>query len=196
MSGESGTLFRDVLMLTLLGFVIMVVLMLNWIRPSYKEEDEQRIAGQVVIEIGWSDSLKSDVDLWVQAPVGAPVGYSNKGGIACNLLRDDLGKTGDPMPVNSEITVCRGIATEGEYRANVHLYRQNDAHLPIAVVMRISSISGGSRRQIAVRSVNLQRQGQEITVARWRLGRDGAPVRGSIHNTPIPLRVGGDTGGL
>jgi hypothetical protein len=48
------------------------------------------------------------VDLWVQAPGDIPVGYSNKGGLIMNLLRDDLG-TNDPTPLLYENQYSHGV---------------------------------------------------------------------------------------
>ena len=50
-----------------------------------------------------------------KAPDDIPVGYSNKGGLFFNLLRDDLGKYKDNSPINYEVSYSRGIS-EG----NIH----------------------------------------------------------------------------
>ena len=44
------------------------------------------------------------------APDDIPVGYSNKGGLFFNLLRDDLGIYKDNSPVNYEVSYSRGIS--------------------------------------------------------------------------------------
>ena len=86
----SGTVFRDVILLALLGFVAIVVLLLPHVNPDAedKEAGVSPASGNVVVEIHWPDGLNTDVDLWVQAPGDVPVGYSNKGGRIFNLLRD------------------------------------------------------------------------------------------------------------
>ena len=85
-----STVFRDVIMLALVGFVAMVILMLPYIHPpGAKASDQIAPPGNVIVEIRWPDQIDADVDLWVQAPGEVPVGYSNKGGRVFNLLRDD-----------------------------------------------------------------------------------------------------------
>ena len=69
-------------------------------------------------------TLKSVVDLWVKAPDDIPVGYSNRGGLFFNLLRDDLGVYKDPTPINYEVAYSRGI-NPGEHIVNLHLYRED-----------------------------------------------------------------------
>jgi len=118
-----------------------------------------------------------------------PVGYSNKGGLICNLLRDDLGRVGDPLDVNHEITVCRGIQTGGEYVLNLHLFRNINGTLPIPVNVKISARSPrGDGRELLHTRVTLGRVGREMTVVRFRLGDGGTLVPGSAYSLYKPLR--------
>jgi hypothetical protein len=120
---DGGTVFRDVIMLALAGFVAMVVLLLPHLNPPGKAAlDNSQPPGNVIVEVRWPDEIDSDVDLWVEAPGDVPVGYSNKGGVIFNLLRDDLGKRADATGMNYEVSYSRGIPA-GEYTVNVHLYR-------------------------------------------------------------------------
>ncbi len=136
--GDGGTIFRDVIMLALMGFVVIVVLLLPHINPSKKiETTELTPPGNVIVEIQWPDSMDTDVDLWVQGPGDVPVGYSNKGGRLFNLLRDDLGASSDVTPINYENSYSRGII-EGEYIVNLHLYRDMSGMLPVKVIVVIS----------------------------------------------------------
>ncbi len=89
-----GTVFRDVLMLALVGFVAMVIMLLPHLSKSQQESDEHRAPGSVVVEIHWPNHLSVDVDLWVRAPGDVPVGFFNQGSQFFNLLRDDLGLEG------------------------------------------------------------------------------------------------------
>ena len=115
--------FRDVIMLALLGFVTSVVLLLPHVNPPQTEAKETGpMPGDMIVEIRWPDELDTDVDLWVKAPGDRPVGYSNRGGLVFNLLRDDLGHSSDLTKLNYEFAYTRG-APAGEYVVNVHLYR-------------------------------------------------------------------------
>jgi hypothetical protein len=189
-SDEAGTVFRDVILLTLAGFVFVTVLLLPHVNPP--GEDAAASAeppGNVIIEARWDDRLRTDVDLWVQAPGDVPVGYSNKSGLIFNLLRDDLGSQGDPTEVNFETSFSRGIPP-GEYTVNIHLFRNLDAVYPInvRVVARVKSDKDGSARPIASTSIRLDREGQEITAFRFRLNEHGELDRNSIHSVFKPLR--------
>ena len=91
-----GTVFRDVILLALIGFVAMVIMLLPHITTAKKKAEEQIAPGNVIVEIHWPADLPVDVDLWVQAPRELPVGFWNLGGHTFNLLRDDLGSEGTP----------------------------------------------------------------------------------------------------
>ena len=130
---DSGTVFRDTIMLALAGFVSVVVLLLPHINPKAKETDAgDKAPGNVIIEAQWTDGIDADVDLWVRAPGDRPVGYSNKAGNFFNLLRDDLGKPLDVTNLNYEVAYTRGLPA-GDYVINLHLYRALAQTLPIDV---------------------------------------------------------------
>jgi hypothetical protein len=188
---DSGTVFRDVITLALAGFVAMVILLLPHLNP--RREDAQAGAeppGNVIIEVRWPDELDSDVDLWVEAPGDIPVGYSNKGGAIFNLLRDDLGQRADATDLNYEVTYSRGIPP-GEYTINVHLYRNAGAVLPIpvTVVTSVKKSPAERARQLLASKVELVREGQELTVYRFRLAEGGELVSGSVHALQRDLRA-------
>lgn len=185
----ANTVFRDVIFLALAGFVAMVLLLLPHLNPPATAHEGAPAPGNVIVEISWAEELDSDVDLWVQAPGDVPVGYSNKGGLLFNLLRDDLGRQSDVTNVNYEVSYSRGIAP-GEYVVNLHLYRDMSGQLPLPVVVSVSVKP--SPDQAAKRILNtkllLQHQGQETTAFRFELDGDGKLVPGSVHDLPKALR--------
>ena len=97
------TVFRDMTMLALSGFIIIVLLLLPWLNIKAQDEATKEPAGSVIVEAFWPEDRDVDVDLWVKAPEDIPVGYSNRGGLFFNLLRDDLGIHKDPTPINYEV---------------------------------------------------------------------------------------------
>ena len=91
----TGTVFRDVLMLTLVGFVAMLIMLLPHFNTAKRAEQEHKAPGHVVIEMHWPNEIAADVDLWVKAPNGRPVGFFNPDTPRFNLLRDDRGADDD-----------------------------------------------------------------------------------------------------
>jgi hypothetical protein len=180
-------------MLMLSGFVTVAVLMLAHINPKAAAATAKDTAapGNVLVEASWPPELDSDVDLWVQAPGDVPVGYSNKGGAVFNLLRDDLGKQLDLSGLNYESSYARGIVP-GEYTVNVHLYRNRAgiADVPVTVVVSSKPDANAPARQILMSKVNLDREGQERTVFRFKLTENGSVVPGSVNSLQRPLRSG------
>lgn len=177
---SSGTVFRDVLMLALIGFIAMVIMLLPHVSKTKEESDDHTPPGSVVIEMHWPDELPVDVDLWVQAPDNIAVGFWNQGSQYLNLLRDDLGLEGDASGRNYEITYSRGILP-GEYTVNVHMYGVVPAGVvvPVHVIVSVKS-KYDSLRQILDTRVELQRRNQEETAFRFRLTEDGDLVPGSV----------------
>ena len=187
---DDGTVFRDVIMLALVGFVTIVILLLPHLNLPTQATEATEPPGNVIVEVRWPDALDADVDLWVEAPGDVPVGYSNEGGRIFNLLRDDLGLTGDATGLNYEVAFSRG-APAGEYTVNLHLYRNNAARLPIPVTVAVSVKMGPASKPqvIATREVELNRLGQELTVVRFSLDGSGHPVPGTVHELQRELRA-------
>lgn len=190
LSGEEddGTVFRDVIMLALLGFVTVVVLLLPHLNPPAQVSDAKQ-PGNLVVELHWPDDMNTDVDLWVQAPGDRPVGYSNQGGAVFNLLRDDMGHVNDTGKLNYEIAFSRG-APAGEYTVNLHLYSNGDNRpvIPAEVTVGLKRDDNKPAQVITHRNVNLVRLGEEVTVVRFALDDSAALVPHSMHDLPRPLR--------
>jgi hypothetical protein len=187
----SGTVFRDVVMLALAGFVVLVIMLLPHLNPpGAKTSEATTPPGNVIVEVRWPDEIDADVDLWVQAPGDVPVGYSNKGGAVFNLLRDDLGKRADVTGLNYETSYSRGILP-GEYAVNLHLYRNpSKAYpVPVTVVTSVKQVANDAARQLLASKVVLAREGEELTVYRFGLSEAGALVPGSVHSLHKPLRA-------
>ena len=188
---RGSTVFRDVIMLALVGFVALVILMLPHIQPPGAETTGRGRSppGNVIVEVRWPDEVDADVDLWVQAPGDVPVGYANKGGAVFNLLRDDLGNRADVTGLNYETSYSRGILP-GEYTVNLHLYRNPSQTypVPVTVVTSVKRDTAERAEQLLASKVELTREGEETTVYRFRLTEDGELVAGSVHSLFKELR--------
>src|SRR4051794_19795445 len=187
---DSDIVFRDLILLMLTGFVTVAVLMLAHINPKAQAAVTKDAAapGNVMVEANWPPEMDTDVDLWVQAPGDVPVGYSNKGGAVFNLLRDDLGHQLDLSGMNYECSYSRGIVP-GEYTVNLHLYRNRAASptVPVTVVISTKPDVGSPSRQILMTKVELDHEGEELTVFRFKLSEKGTLVAGSVNNLQKPL---------
>ena len=187
---DAGIVFRDLITLTLCGFVVCVVLIMPHINPPVtKTAQDTDPPGNVIVEVRWPDELDSDVDLWVEAPGDVPVGYSNKGGVIFNLLRDDLGKRADATGMNYEVSYSRGIMP-GEYTVNLHRYRNAAGvfPIPVTVVTSVKKSAKESARQLLASHIELVRGGEELTVYRFKLSEEGDLVSGSVHSLQRQLR--------
>jgi hypothetical protein len=186
----SGTVFRDVIMLALIGFVAMVIMLLPHIKTTTEEAQDHKAPGNVIVEMHWPTDQPYDVDLWVQAPGQQPVGFWNQGGRVFNLLRDDLGGEGDATKENYEISYSRGISA-GEYVVNVHMY----GHLPFGVTIPVTIVVSvrqkfDSTRQILKTVVQLYKRNQEETAYSFRLTKEGDLIDGSVSTLRHPLITG------
>jgi len=187
---EDGTVFRDVIMLALLGFVTIVIILLPHLNPPTKAQDIAA-PGSIFVQATWPSDANDDVDLWVRAPGDRAVGYSNKGGKTFNLLRDDIGLASNTDLANYEVAFSRG-APAGEYIINLHLYAHRSGINPLKVMVEVQIRGGGENlRTIASKQIELTHQGQEYTVVRFSLNEKGNLVAGSIHELPYALRSRG-----
>lgn len=187
---DTGTIFRDVITLSLAGFISIVVLMLPHLNPpeASAAAEGSNPPGNVMVEMRWPDQMDADMDLWVQAPGDIPVGYSNKGGLIFNLLRDDLGKFGDATDMNYEISYGRGIPP-GEYTVNVHAYRNNDKYpVPVNLVVSVKNSESEPIRQILTTKIVMRQDGEEVTAFRFKLTDKGMLEPDSVTSLYKPLR--------
>ena len=192
MDEETLTVWLDTALLMLGGFILMTVLLIAVVNPPAKSSESagEPAPGNVIIEAQWGDRLDADVDLWVQGPGDAPVGYSNKSGRLFNLLRDDLGKAQDMTDFNYEVAYSRGTPA-GEYVVNVHMYRGVDVAYPVAVkvVASVRQDADSPAKQLVATTVQLRHENQELTALRFRLDAEGGLVADSINNLFKELRV-------
>ncbi len=176
----AGTVFRDVLLLALIGFVAMVIMLLPHLQKAKRVAEDHKAPGNVIVEMHWPSDKPFDVDLWVKAPGAGPVGFWNQGNQVFNLLRDDLGADGDATDENYEISYSRGIPA-GEYVVNVHMYGPLPAGqlVPVTVVVSVRK-SLDTTNQLLKSTVVLTTHNQEETAFRFRLTGEGELVDGSV----------------
>lgn len=185
-----GKGWQDTITVLCATFMLVAALLMAHISSKAKASASgNEVPGNVMFEVRWADALDADVDLWVQGPGDIPVGFSNKGGVLFNLLRDDLGKIADVTNLNYEVAFSRGVYP-GLYVANLHLFRNVSGVYPVeaTVVASIKRKANESAVQVATAKVSLRKEGQETTTMRFRLDADGNVVPGSVDNLQTDLR--------
>ncbi len=177
---NSGTIFRDVFLLTLLGFVAMVIMLLPHLKKSAVDAEGHRAPGNMIVEIHWPSDMPYDVDLWVMGPHSTPVGFWNQGNRVFNLLRDDLGVEGDATNENYEVSYSRGIPA-GDYVVNVHMYGlvPPGVEIPVKVVISVRK-DFEATKQILETEIILVRRNQEETAFRFRMTGEGDLIEDSV----------------
>ena len=188
-----GRSWQDTITVLCATFMLISALLLAHISSKAKASASGNEApGNVMFEVRWPDKVDADVDLWVQGPGDVPVGYSNKGGVLFNLLRDDLGTIADVTDLNYEVAFSRGLYP-GLYVANLHLFRNTGGTYPVeaTVVASVKYAAGQSAVQLATTRILLRKEGQETTAMRFRLDGDGKLVPGSVDNVQTYLRSAG-----
>jgi hypothetical protein len=89
----------------------------------------------------------------------------------------------------NEVSYSRGIPA-GEYTVNVHLYRNtaNIFPIPVSVVTSVKKSARDAARQLLASKIDLAREGDEVTVDRFELSREGGLIPGSVHSLQRNLR--------
>jgi len=187
--------FRDMLFLLVFAYLVIGAVALAHVRKQQEETSGATPPGAVIVDLRWDEKVDADVDLWVEGPGDVPVGYSNKAGMIFNLLRDDLGHSGDPNSMNYEVAYGRG-RWPGEYTVNAHLYRSADSRLPVKVMAKVDmQTREGQVKNLMQSAVELTHVGQEATIFRFRLDDKGELVQGSLNRLHKELRSAHYRGG-
>jgi hypothetical protein len=179
--------YRDLLIALLVVFMAMAALALVAATKATRAGVTQ---GSLVVEMRWDRASNSDMDLWVEAPGDAPVGFSHMADVHCNLLRDDLGRALDPASANEEMVVCRG-APAGEWIVDAMLYRNyGETPLPVGVDVTVLRIDGVGVNTLLSRHVKMTVEGEQATIWRFTLNAKGWVVPGSVDDLPMALYGG------
>lgn len=187
-SRSTRRLGMDMFMMLFLAMGAILYMILPLINIPEKESDvAPPPQGNLIVELYWPNE-NIDVDLWVQSPGDVPVGYSNKGGIVANLLRDDLGSSADLSNQNMEITYTRGIPN-GEYVVNAHLYNLKSGSLPVPIrlIVALKATDDAPYVQLFAVTGELKFPGEEKTMARFKI-EDNKYVEGSFHTIKKSIR--------
>ena len=182
----------DLFMNGMVLFLMLVLLERPFLNPPTSEAKAEP-PGNLIVHVTWPEG-NTDVDLWVDGPGElTPVGYSNKGGVLWNLLRDDLDNSPDATPLNFENAYTRGIP-KGEYQINVHCYRCPQLPVPVDVEVSMNSgagKAGGSKtasKILFTAKLQLESNHQELTAVAFYMDGNGELIKNSMHNVFRELR--------
>lgn len=171
--------FYDMLFNMLIAFVFCFIVALLAMNPRALKAGDIPAKAEFIITLSWPDYDPNDVDTWVQGPSGDLVWFRAREAALMHLDRDDRGLSNDTLsvngrdivnPLNQEVVTIRGIAP-GEYVVNAHYYEsRNDKPVPITV----SVVKVNPRAEVVYYGqATLQRKGDEITLLRFTVQRDG-----------------------
>jgi hypothetical protein len=164
----------------LLAFTALFVLafaMINQNKDISKSSVE--VKAEFIVTMSWPDDMDNDIDLYIEDPNGNLVFFRSRESGLMHLDRDDLGFKNDIVetpqgivkyPYNREIVTFRGFHT-GEYCINAHAYKMNDKR-PCPVTIQIDKINP-SMKTLMINQITLDSQGEEKTIIRFKLNKDG-----------------------
>ena len=194
---SSNVGFTDLLFNLLIGITFLFILAFILIKPSEQAKKIESKA-EFIVALEWPDHHNSDIDLWVQDPAGAKIGFSSQEKNVTSLERDDLGSATDTHkdrqgntvynPVNREITTVRGIHP-GEWVVNVHYYGSRPipkghisgvvtdptlprTKIPAEVTVKIIKLNP-QYKTLMTKTIMLTFQGEERTMARFVIDAEG-----------------------
>lgn len=176
-----NTSFLDLLFNMLLAFTALFILafaMINQNKDLSKSSVE--VKAEFIITMTWPDDMDNDIDIYIEDPLGNLVFFRSREVGLMHLDRDDLGFRNDTVdtpqgivkyPYNREIVTFRGFHI-GEYCINAHAYKMNDKR-PCPVSVQIDKINP-TLKTLMINNVILENQGDEKTIIRFKLNKDGA----------------------
>ena len=175
---SSNLAFVDFLFILLLAFISMFILALILINPITKKSEVERKA-EFLITLEWSEKSDDDVDLWVEDSLGNIVSFTNTTAGLMYLDKDDLGTSNDTIYLpdgteqiiylNREVIALRGWV-EGEYIINTHVYSKRS---PNPIEVKIEMLRLNPYKILFKENFILRKRGEEITVRRVTLDKDG-----------------------
>ncbi|MEM5878099.1 MAG: hypothetical protein QXF12_04425 [Candidatus Aenigmatarchaeota archaeon] len=193
--GATDVVFRDMISLLLLGFVLMFFILIIFVNPNKnnKEESPIKTPGSLSVLLTWDPGVDVDLDLWGKSPEDHPIGYPNRENKTCNLVRDDLGLTNDFFPENFENIFCRNLIP-GEYIFNVHFYslKQEIERVNYRVEIRIFVLQNGRPfiNRLLMEKKDFfygNERGVERTLIRFKVKENGDIDENSINNEFVSI---------
>jgi hypothetical protein len=175
----SGTSFLDLLFNSLLAFVGFFMLTLMMVKEENDSKPSSVPKIEFMITVTWPSSSNDDVDSWLVDPLDNIIYFNHREEGLMHLDRDDLGSKNDVIKLpngktfeykeNREVISIRGIIP-GEYIFNLHMFLKREPYgCPVTVKLEKMN----PFKTIAVKEVVLLEAGDEKTVFRFKINKDG-----------------------
>lgn len=171
--------FYDMLFNMLIAFVFCFIVALLAMNPKALKAGDIPSKAEYIVNVSWPDMNPNDIDTWVQDPAGNLIWFRAREAGLMHLDRDDRGLSNDTIvingqqvvnPLNQEVVTIRGIAP-GEYTVNAHYYQTEDGQ---PVELNVSVVKVNPRAEVVYYgTAKLARKGDETTLVRFTLDRDG-----------------------
>ena len=170
--------FTDLLFNALLGFTFLFLVAIMFMNPEAKTGIIDPKA-EYILTVTWEDNNPDDIDTWVEDPEGQTIWFRSPEAGLLHLDRDDRGLVNDTItingeeiqnPLNQEVVTIRGVV-KGEYVVNLHYY-STETKKPVDVKVRLVKVNP-ALEVIYYGVVTLEKAGDEKTVLRFNIGRDG-----------------------
>lgn len=159
----------------MLGFAAMFLLSLAMITAAQKKEDQSlKRDVEYFIRIEWQGDSDNDVDMWLQDPTGDMIGYKDKQRNHMYLERDNLGNDANlkvPGHINEEV-ISLLKAVPGWYTLNLHWFERRTDNRNPEISYSIIKMKP-TMQTIANGTAALKYKGQELTVLRFRMNKNG-----------------------
>lgn len=182
--------FTDLLFNALLGFTFLFLVAIMFMNPEAKTGIIDPKA-EYILTVTWKDNTPDDIDVWVEDPSGEKIWFRNPEAGLINLDRDDRGMLKDTIvvngqeianPLNQEVVTIRGVV-QGEYVVNLHYYASGTKK-PEDVTVQLAKVNP-TLKVVYYGTTTLEKQGQEKTAFRFRIGSDGSVT--DINHLPKKL---------
>ena len=170
--------FTDLLFNALLGFTFLFLVAILFMNPEAKSGIIDPKA-EYIITVTWEDNSPDDIDTWIEDPDGNVIWFRNPQAGLLHLDRDDRGMVNDFItvngeeivnPLNQEVVTIRGVV-KGEYVVNIHYYATETSR-PVDVTVRLDKVNP-KLEVIYYDTVTIEQKGDERTVLRFKIGREG-----------------------
>lgn len=186
---SSNTSFLDLLFNSLLAFVAFFMLSLLLIKEENEPKKTTDMKVEFLITVTWPYDQDNDIDTYVIDPMDHVVAFNRKEDGLMHLDRDDLGTKNDMLVLpdgkkfeykeNREIVSVRGVIP-GEYCVNIHMFTKKTSTTSNNINVRIEKLN--PYKLVFVRDVILENVGDEKTVVRFKMDKDGDVV--SVSDGP------------